>query len=136
MSSRVADIPTELKRLESILRERDRQPPGGGGGDGGDPSTKRLSEVEKAIVRLDATLSNVATKNEVEKGFADMIKWVIGIAFVGFAAFITVMTFVLNHATPKQSASSQPAVIILGGQASGSAMAGGAITAPASPASR
>lgn len=81
--------------------------------DGGEPPydgdmEARLSAVEQAIVRLDATLPNLATKSElaelradVHKGFADQTKWIIGTAFGGIAVFITVMTFVLNNAAPK-----------------------------------
>lgn len=72
--------------------------------------------------RLDTLVPTLATKGdlaelktEMHKGFADMIKWIVGSALAGIAVFITVMTFVLNNATPKVSASQQaqqPPIII------------------------
>lgn len=96
------------------LLHDDGEPPYDGG------MEARLSAVEQAIVRLDATLPNLATKSElaelradVHKGFADQTKWIIGTAFGGIAVFITVMTFVLNNAAPKsQPQPSQQPIII------------------------
>lgn len=81
----------------------------------------RVTAVEQSIARIDAVLPNLATKAElaelradVHKGFADQTKWIIGTGFAGIAVFITVMTFVLNNATPKQPAPpAQQAPIII-----------------------
>ncbi|WP_130300785.1 MULTISPECIES: hypothetical protein [unclassified Duganella] len=42
-----------------------------------------------------------ALEARMQKGFADVIKWIIGITIVLTATSVTVMTFVLNNATPK-----------------------------------
>lgn len=85
---------------------------GGGGDDGG--MEARLSAVEKALVKIEASLPALATKDEMHKGFADLQKWIVGTAVGGMAVFITVMTFVLNNAVPKQPApQAQPTVIVV-----------------------
>ena len=70
--------------------------------------------------RLDTILPTLATKadmaelkTEIHKNSADIIKWVVGTGFAGFAAFIVVITFVLNNASPKQAnlPNSQPIII-------------------------
>lgn len=100
--------------------------PGGGGGDNGDMEA-RLTAVEGSIVRIDqniaridAMLPTLATKAELaelrsdmHKGFADQTKWIIGTGFAGIAVFITVMTFVLNNATPKATPPQAQAPIII-----------------------
>lgn len=91
----------------------------GGGGDDGSMEA-RLSAVEQSIARIDASLPNLATKAElaelradVHRGFADQTKWIIGTGVAGIAVFITVMTFVLNNATPKAPAPVAQAPIII-----------------------
>lgn len=70
--------------------------------------------MEVRIAKLEAVISTLATKADVEKGFHDMVKWIVGTAFVGIALLITVMTFVLNNAAPKASiTASQPTPIVI-----------------------
>lgn len=125
----IVDIRMALEKVRSKLEEQPKLPqvdPPGGGGDNGRMEA-RMTAVESSIVRIDATLdfmrANVATKTdiadvraEMHKGYSDMVKWVVGTAFAGLAAFITVMTFVLNNAMPKpapvaQQASMPPIII-------------------------
>lgn len=85
----------------------------------------RLTAVEQSILRVDVTLAGMreqmATKfdlaelrAETHKGFAEQTKWIIGTAVGGVAVFITVMTFVLNNATPRPPAQTlQPTVIVV-----------------------
>lgn len=70
--------------------------------------------------RLDTILPTLATKadvaelkTDVHKNSADIIKWVVGTGFAGFAAFIVVITFVLNNAIPKSTPAAplQPIII-------------------------
>ena len=77
-------------------------------------------------LRLDTILPTLATKadlselkTDMHKNSADVIKWVVGTGFAGFAAFIVVITFVLNNAVPKpvSVASSQPIIINVPGAA-------------------
>jgi hypothetical protein len=54
----------------------------------------------------------------MEKGFSDVIKWIIGTAVVLSATSVTVITFVLNNATPKAPPPApQPPVVIYTQQA-------------------
>ena len=69
--------------------------------------------------RLDTVLPTLATKadlaelrTEMHKGFSEIVKWVVGTGVASFAAFIVVITFVLNNAVPKSApAVSQPIII-------------------------
>ncbi|MEO7494304.1 MAG: hypothetical protein ABIT83_23390 [Massilia sp.] len=71
---------------------------------------ERLTKIE---ARLDQTVENLsALKVEMHRGFADMIKWVVGTAIALGATGITVITFVLNHASPKTEVGQQPPIII------------------------
>lgn len=57
-------------------------------------------------------------RTEMHKGFADQVKWIVGTAVALGVAGITVMTFVLNNATPKSpTVQQQPTVIVLPAQA-------------------
>ncbi len=79
---------------------------GGGGGNDDD--------MEVRLAKLEAIISTLATKADVEKGFHEMVKWIVGTTFVGVALFITIMTFVLNNAVPKAStATTAPAPIVI-----------------------
>lgn len=79
---------------------------------------QRLSEVEKATVRLETVIEaikdNMATKTDLESSKSDIIKWTVGTALAIGAAGVTIMTFVLNNATPKstESAAYPPPIII------------------------
>jgi hypothetical protein len=78
---------------------------------------ERIEKLEQFVVeardwltKIETRLDQTATKGDLEglrgemhKGFADMIRWVVGTAVVMGAAAITVMTFVLNHATPPRN---------------------------------
>jgi hypothetical protein len=71
---------------------------------------ERLAKIE---FRLEDTRNEVAAlKVEMHKGFAEMIKWVVGTAIVLGATGITVITFVLNYASPR-ALPAQPAPIVI-----------------------
>ncbi|MRW94265.1 hypothetical protein GJ699_30250 [Duganella sp. FT80W] len=53
------------------------------------------------LTRLAHIESNMATKEDMAKLEATMIKWMVGLIFGASVAAITVMTFVLNNAVPK-----------------------------------
>jgi hypothetical protein len=63
---------------------------------------------------IEGTKASIAEmRAEVAKGFADQTKWIVGTGIVGMVAFVTIMTFVLNNATPKApAAAAQPPIII------------------------
>jgi hypothetical protein len=58
-------------------------------------------ETRERLTRIETRLEQTATKADVAELAASMIKWIVGVAFGMSAAGITVMTFVLNNATPK-----------------------------------
>ncbi|MBV7535830.1 hypothetical protein KW842_08640 [Duganella sp. sic0402] len=57
------------------------------------------TDAKHRLVRLEENLH--VFQVDMHKGFADMIKWVVGTAIVLGGSGITVITFVLNNATPK-----------------------------------
>ncbi|MES2759760.1 MAG: hypothetical protein V4693_20510 [Pseudomonadota bacterium] len=71
---------------------------------------ERFARVEERFDRVEARLDMTATKadladlrTEMHKEFAAMVKWVVGTAVVLGAAAITIITFVLNYATPRRN---------------------------------
>lgn len=82
------------------------------------------AETRERLAKIEARLEETATKAdlndqintlrvEMHKGFADMIKWVVGTAIVLGGTFLTVITFVLNNAVPKSPPpAAQPPVVI------------------------
>ena len=69
----------------------------------------RLARIE---TRLDGIEARMATKADLAELASTMVKWIVGAASGLGIAGITVMTFVLNNATPKAS-SAPPAPIII-----------------------
>lgn len=90
-------------------------------GNGSPPDNTDMEHRITALeTRLDTVLPTLATKadladlrTEMHKGFGDIIKWIVGTGFVGLAAMITIITFVLNNAVPKTPAAPQPPAIII-----------------------
>lgn len=57
------------------------------------------ARVDVKFAEVHQVLAEVRT--EMQRGFADMTRWIVG-AIIGVAiASVTIMTFVLNNATPK-----------------------------------
>jgi P2-related tail formation protein len=81
---------------------------GGGGDDGG--MEHRLTALE---TRLDAILPTLATKADLHEAINGQIKWMVGTAVALGASAITVMSFVLNNAVPKQASAPQTAPIVI-----------------------
>lgn len=70
-------------------------------------------EVGSRFARVETRLDHMATKADLAEMKADMVKWIVGTAIALGATAITVMTFVLNNAAPKQPvAPTQPPIII------------------------
>lgn len=66
------------------------------------------AETNVRLAKIEARLEETATKAdlnalrvEMHKGFAEMIKWVVGTAIVLGGTGLTVITLVLNNAVPK-----------------------------------
>lgn len=72
------------------------------------------TDVLSSLSRIEAKIDMLATKADLHEMSSNMIKWMVGTAVALGAAAITVMTFVLNNATPqKQSVQTQPPPIII-----------------------
>jgi hypothetical protein len=82
------------------------------------------TDAKERLARIEARQSELAQHQmqltdkvgalqvEMHKGFADMIKWVVGTAIVLGGTAITVITFVLNNATPKPAPAAPSSVIV------------------------
>lgn len=65
------------------------------------------ARVDVKFAEVHQVLAEVRT--EMQRGFADMTRWIVG-AIIGVAiASVTIMTFVLNNATPKVHGPAQAA---------------------------
>jgi len=91
--------------------------PGGEPPDNGtmEPRIRKLEEfaeeAKKTLVRIETKLEATVTKADLTDAINAQIKWMVGTAAVLGAAAITVMTFVLNNATPKAPPAVQPAAV-------------------------
>lgn len=89
---------------------------GGGGDDGGmEARLKRIEDVLPSLATRDEMkLGFAELRTEMHKGFNEQVMWIVGTAIALGVAGITVMTFVLNNAVPKQPApQAQPTVIVV-----------------------
>lgn len=79
--------------------------------------------IRERLANIEARLEQTATKADLNekigelraemlKGFADVIKWIIGITIVLTATSVTVMTFVLNNALPKAPPTAPQPIVI------------------------
>ena len=82
-----------------------------------DETRERLARIEtcleEMVTKADLNEKIQELRVEMHKGFADIIKWMVGLAVVISATAITVMTFVLNNAVPKAPPTTpQPTIIV------------------------
>lgn len=102
--------------------------PGGGGYDGDMESrlTKLeefASDAKERLVKIETRLEQTATRGDLHEQTSTMVKWIVGtVSGLGIAG-ITIMTFVLNNATPKAQAvqAAPPAPIVIYAQSAPSA---------------
>ncbi len=73
-------------------------------------------ELKTQLVRIDTRLDHIetvmATKADLAESSSSIIKWIVGTALVISGTAVTVMTFVLNNATPKALAAPQQPIVI------------------------
>lgn len=69
-------------------------------------------DVRERLVHIETRVEQTATKADLADNKSEMIKWIVGTALAMSAAAITVMTFVLNNATPKAPAPPQQPIVI------------------------
>ncbi len=137
--SQIFDFPTRGNRSGV---DTSGQPPHNGDMDA------RLAKLEALIPTLSTKEEVVKLRGETKEGFADVrtsieavrsdmhkntseiIKWVVGTAIVISMAAITIMTFVLNNATPKQTPAAQQPIVIA---PQGYELGNGKQTPPAKP---
>lgn len=79
------DIDSRLDKIEVRLDKRDEM----------------FVDVLGRLSRIEARLEHMATKEDLEKMAATIIRWLVGIMFGGGVLAVTIMTFVLNNAVPK-----------------------------------
>lgn len=72
---------------------------------------ERLAKIEQRLELMATKADLSALQVEMHKGFADMVRWVVGTAIVLGATALTVITFVLNHASPKAPQLQTPVII-------------------------
>lgn len=105
-------------------------PPGGGGDDGDmDARVAKLEQIavttgeklvgiETRLTKIETRADNFATKADVHDATLKLTHWIVGTAIALGATSLTVMTFVLNNAVPKQAQTAQqPTVIVVPGAA-------------------
>ncbi|MCG2583670.1 hypothetical protein [Massilia sp. TS11] len=78
-------------------------------------TTPRLARIETRLEVIDTRLDGFATKQELADMKAELIKWIVGTALAITAGAITILTFVLNYATPPRNgpAAPQPPLVIV-----------------------
>ena len=79
---------------------------------------ERFAAIEARMEQFATKADLAALEAKMQKGFADVIKWMVGLAIVLSATSVTVITFVLNNATPRAALPApQPPVVIYTQQA-------------------
>ena len=90
-------------------------PPGGGGHDGdmearvakleqlAEKTGERLASIDTHIAKIETRSEGFATKADLHDATLKLTHWVVGTAIALGATGLTVMTFVLNNAVPKQA---------------------------------
>lgn len=73
---------------------------------------ERLANIEARLEQTATKADLAALEARMQKGFADVIKWIIGITIVLTASSVTVMTFVLNNALPKAPPTAPQPIVI------------------------
>lgn len=72
------------------------------------------TKTELSDAKLELHREIAALRVEMQKGFANVVRWVIGTSLGIAVAGITVMTFVLNNATPKAApVPAQPSPVVI-----------------------
>jgi hypothetical protein len=73
---------------------------------------ERFADIEARMEQFTTKTDIADLRAEMLKGFADVIKWIIGLAIVLSATSVTVITFVLNNAAPKAPPSAPQPIVI------------------------
>jgi hypothetical protein len=65
-------------------------------------------DIRERLPRIETRLDQAATKADLERAVATMIKWLVGTSLGSWALMITIMTFVMNYAAPPQGRFAKP----------------------------
>ncbi|MFL6675524.1 MAG: hypothetical protein ACJ8LG_19785 [Massilia sp.] len=71
-----------------------------------------VQSVNVRLAKIETRLDQTVTKTDLQQAINSMVKWVVGTIFGASVAAVTIMTFVLNNATPR-AAPVSPAPIII-----------------------
>jgi tetrahydromethanopterin S-methyltransferase subunit G len=71
-----------------------------------------VQTIDVRLTRIETRLDQTATKTDLQQAINSMVKWVVGTMFGASVAAVTIMTFVLNNATPKVAPASPAPIII------------------------
>ncbi|GAB3427084.1 hemolysin XhlA family protein [Massilia solisilvae] len=73
---------------------------------------EEMRSVDVRLTKIETQLDQMPTKAELELAINSVVKWVVGTMLGAGVVAVTVMTFILNNAVPKQAAA-PPAPIII-----------------------
>lgn len=68
-----------------------------------DQTRLELQSIDVRLTKIEARLDETVTKADLERAINSIVKWMVGTMFGAGVVSITVMTFVLNNAVPKQA---------------------------------
>jgi Flp pilus assembly protein TadB len=71
-----------------------------------------MQSIDVRLTKIETRLDQTATKTDLQQALNSMVKWVVGTMFGAGVAAVTIMTFVLNNATPKAAPASPVPIII------------------------
>ena len=72
-----------------------------------------VQDANDRLTQIETTLQHMPTKGDLSDAMTGQLKWIVGTAIVLGAAALTIMTFVLNNAIPKEQASAQAPTVIV-----------------------
>ncbi len=124
MNARILQFDRYERDIRPEIRPASFDGGAGGGDNGGMELTERVGRLEtdmqdvrvrltKIESRLESIDTHMATKADLAEAMNNMVKWIVGTAVALGASAITIMTFVLNNASPKAPSPQQPAPIVI-----------------------
>jgi Flp pilus assembly protein TadB len=78
----------------------------------GEQTRQELQSIDVRLTRIETRLDQTATKTDLQQAMNSMVKWMVGMMFGAGVAAVTIMTFVLNNATPRPPGGAVAPVII------------------------
>lgn len=91
------------KRVDRIEERLDRL---------AEQTRQELQSIDVRLTRIETRVDQTATKTDLQQAMNSMVKWMVGMMFGAGIAAVTIMTFVLNNASPKAAVGSAAPVVI------------------------